>query len=108
MRADGRPGRRSAKWFSYDMSIDPSRPLALVVTYNSDTRRMRTFTILVDGQRVSEQTIPESSESRFFDVEYRIPPGLVRGRQKVSVRFEAANGSETAAVFGIRIIRLDG
>jgi hypothetical protein len=51
---------------------------------------------------------PESSESRFFDVEYRIPPGFVRGRQKVSVRFEAANGSETAAVFGIRIIRLDG
>jgi hypothetical protein len=32
----------------------------------------------------------------------------VRGRQKVSVRFQAAGGNETAPVFGVRIIRLGG
>jgi uncharacterized protein len=37
VRADGRPGRRAAKWFSYEMAVDPDRPVALVVTYNSDT-----------------------------------------------------------------------
>jgi len=51
-------------------------------------------------------TVPESSESRFFDVEYRIPPELARGKQKVIVRFQAADGSETAPIFGVRIIRL--
>jgi len=108
VRADGRPGRRAGKWFSYDMTVDLSRSVALVVTYNSDTRRTRTFDVIVEGQRVGEQTIPESSESRFFDVQYPIPPELVRGRQKVSVRFQAAGGSETAPVFGVRIIRLGG
>jgi uncharacterized protein len=54
---------------------------------------------------VGEQTIPENSESRFFDVDYRIPPELVRGKQKVVVRFQAAEGNDTAPVFGVRIIR---
>jgi DUF1680 family protein len=108
LRADGRPGRRAAKWFSYDISIDATRPVALVVTYNSDTRRSRTFEILVEGHRVGEQTIPESSESRFYDVQYPIPSGIVQGKQKATVRFQAVSGNETAPVFGIRIIRLGG
>jgi DUF1680 family protein len=108
LRADGRPGRRAGKWFSYDMSVDPTRPTALVVTYNSDTRRSRTFEILVEGHRVGEQTIPESSESRFFDVQYPIPSAILQGKQKVTVRFQAASGNETAPVFGIRILRPGG
>jgi uncharacterized protein len=106
VRADGRAGRRAAKWFSYEMSIDPSRPLALVVTYNSDTRRTRTFEVRVDGERVGEQTIPENSESTFFDVEYPVPAALVHGKARATVRFDATRDSETAAVFGVRIIRL--
>ncbi|MBI1875067.1 MAG: glycoside hydrolase family 127 protein [Acidobacteria bacterium] len=105
VRPDGRPGRRAGKWFSYDVAVDPAQPLALVVTYHSDTRRARSFEILVDGQRVGEQTLPESSESRFFDVEYRIPAEIARGKQKVTVRFQAMTGSETAPVFGVRIVR---
>jgi uncharacterized protein len=108
VRADGRPGRRAGKWFAYDMPVDATRPVALVVTYNSDTRRARRFDIFVEGQRVAEQTIPEGSESRFFDVEYPIPAEIVRGRQTVNVRFQAGAGGETAPVFGVRIIRVGG
>jgi hypothetical protein len=105
VRADGRPGRRAGNWFSYDLAVDPSRPLILVATYNADTRRARAFDLLVDGQRVGRQTIPESSESRFFDVEYPIPPALVAGKQRVTIRFQASDGSEVAPVFGIRVAR---
>jgi hypothetical protein len=49
VRADGRAGRRAAKWFSYDLAIDPARPLVLVVTFNSDTRRAKAFEVLVEG-----------------------------------------------------------
>jgi hypothetical protein len=31
----------------------------------------------------------------------------VAGRAQVTVRFEAASGSEVAAVFGLRVIRTD-
>jgi len=105
VRTDGRAGRRAGKWFSYDLAVDPAQPLTLVVTYNSDTRRARAFEILADDQRIGEQTIPESSESRFFDVEYHVPPELARGKNKITVRFQAATANETAPVFGVRVIR---
>ena len=87
------------------MPIDASAPLALVATYNSDNRRARTFDILVDGTRIAQQTIPQSSVSRFVDHQYALPADLVRNKQTVTVRFEATGGNEIAAVFGLRVIR---
>jgi len=83
----------------------------LIVTYHGEERQTRTFEILVDGSRVGEQTIerhrPGSPTKNFFDVEYAIPADLTRGKQKVTVRFQATGGNETAMVFGIRAIRAD-
>jgi len=105
VRSDGRSGRRGTKWFSYDMPIDPSTPPALVVTYNSDNRRPRTFDILIDGTPIHSEAMPQSSIARFFDVHYAVPPNVVRGKNKVTVRFAATGGNEIAAVFGVRFIR---
>lgn len=44
---------------------------------------------------------------RGFDVEYPVPEELVRGKDKVTVRFEATEGSQIATVFGLRMIRGD-
>jgi hypothetical protein len=104
VRADGRPGRRAAKWFSYDLTTS-AQPRALVVTYNSDNRRTRSFDILVEGRKVGEQRIDQGSVSRFFDVEYPLPADLVQGKQKITVRFEATGGNEVAPVFGVRLVR---
>jgi DUF1680 family protein len=104
VRADGRPGRRAAKWFSYDLTTS-GQPRSLVVTYNSDNRRQRSFEILVEGRKVGEQRIDQGSMSRFFDVEYPLPADLVQGKQKLTVRFQATGGNEVAPVFGVRLIR---
>ena len=105
----GRAGRRGKKWFSFDLPVAGTQPIALLVTYNSEERTKRTFEILVDGQRVGEQTIerspPGSSAGRFLDVQYNIPTDLVRDKKKLTVRFQATGGNEIAAVFGIRLIR---
>jgi hypothetical protein len=106
-RVMGRPGRRGTKWFSFDLPVEPVRPMALVVTYHSDEWRKRTFDVLVGGQRVGEQTIEKGGPVRFFDVEYAVPAELVKDKQKVTVRFQATNGNEIAAVFGIRMILAD-
>lgn len=105
VRNDGRPGRRSAKWFSYDMPVDGSDAVALVVTYNSDNRRARTFDILVDEARIGNGVMPQSSVAKFYDMHYRVPPLLTAGRQSITVRFLATEGNETAPVFAIRTIR---
>jgi hypothetical protein len=103
VRIDGRPGRRSAKWFSYDLPIDGSNAAAVVVTYNSDNRRARSFTVFVDGQPIKEETHPQSSVSKFFDARYSVPAAA--GRKTITVRFQATNGNDIAPVFAVRTVR---
>jgi hypothetical protein len=107
----GRRGRSAKKWFSFDMPVDAARTMTLIVTYHGEERQTRTFEILVDGSRVGQQTIerhrPGSPTKSFFDVEYAIPADLTRGKQKVTVRFQATGGNETATIFGVRLIRTD-
>jgi DUF1680 family protein len=104
-RVMGRPGRRGTGWFSFDLPVDSTQPAALIVSYWSDEWRKRTFEILVDGERLAEQVIEKGGEPRFFDVRYPLPAGLVSGKAKVTVRFQATQGNEIAAVFGLRTVR---
>jgi DUF1680 family protein len=104
-RLNQRTGRTGRGWFSFDLPVDPSRPNVLVVTYHADSRRLRTFDILVDGQPLASERLEISSENRFFDREYTLPAAIVQGKQKVTLRFQATGGNETAAVFGIRVVR---
>ena len=103
-------GRRGTKWFSFDLPVEADHPMGLVVTLSNDARRNGSFDILVDGKKVGEQTTERRSpeqDVRFFDIEYTIPGGLFQGKQKVTVRFEAAAGSDIPGIFGIRTIRAD-
>ena len=107
----GHTARRGKKWFSYDLPIESSIPIAVVVTYHSEERSKRMFEIFADGQRIGEQTIerspPGSAAGKFFDVEYKIPADLSNRKTKITVRFAAKSGSEIAAVYGVRTIRAD-
>jgi uncharacterized protein len=111
VRIAGQPGRSAKKWFSFDLPVDPAHPMKLIATYHGEERATRTFEILVDGVRVGEQRIerhrPGSPTKSYFDVEYTIPADLVKGKQTVTVRFQATAGNETAGVFGVRVVRAD-
>lgn len=105
----GRAGRWSRSWFSFDLPVEPDRPLALVVTYSTGERRRggAKFEIMIDGHTVGRQEVVRSYPTRFFDVVYPIDADIVKGKEKVTVRFEASEGSSVSAVYGIRMIRAD-
>lgn len=109
-RAMERAARTGGQWFSFEIPVDAEHSMALVVTYSSDERQPKAFEIQVEGQRVGEQTIdrrtPEQ-EPKFFDVEYKIPGELLKGKQKVTVRFQATADKQIGTVCGIRMIRAD-
>ena len=110
-RVLGRVGRRSRKWFSYELPVEPAKLLVLVVTLNPEERAKRSFEVVVDGQRIGEGAIdrypPGSPTGRFYDLEYKIPAELVNDKQKVTVRFQSTGGNETATIYGIRIARAE-
>jgi DUF1680 family protein len=103
-------GRRGTKWFSFDLPVDSSHPMSVIVTYNNDERAKGTFDILVDGEKIGEHITDRHSpdqELRFIDVAYPIPSVLVQGKQEVTVRFQVAEGNVISAVYGIRMVRAD-
>jgi len=106
-RVNGRQGRSGRSWFSYDVPVEESRPMVLVVTYHTDSRRPRSFEILADGQRIAQQAFARSTISRFIDLEYPIPTEILRGKNRTTIRFVATNGNDIAAVFGLRMVRAD-
>jgi hypothetical protein len=108
-RIDGRPGRRSRSWFSYDIPVELDHPMTLIVTYNSGDRRgtPALFDILADGDLVQREHIRLDDPPRFYDVEYTIPAAIVAGKQSITLRFEAAEGSQIATIFAVRMIRAD-
>jgi len=105
----GRPGRRGGSWFSYDVPVEADHPMTVILTYYSEDRRgtPASFEIQVDGQVVAAPDIGRSEPPRFFDVEYPVPAAFVAGKETVTVRFQAKEGSQIATVFGLRMIRGD-
>jgi DUF1680 family protein len=105
----GRASRAGRSWFSYDMPVEAGHPMVLVATYYSADRRTSpaSFDILVDGQQVAEQKVERTDPGRFYDVSYPISAALLHGKSHVTVRFQAKDRSQIAAVFGVRMARGD-
>ena len=97
-------GVREARngWFSYDLKVLPDKPLLLVCTFIGSEGRTRAFDVLVDGEKIATQRL-EIHPTEFFDVEYKLPEQLTRGKQKVTVRFQALANSTAGQVLDVRI-----
>ncbi len=109
-RSGGRSGRGGAGWFSYDLAVDGTARTALIVTYFNEPGlppAAGDFQVAVDGTAVAHFE-PNADAIGFHDVQYPVPPGLVRGKTHVTVRFESSGSGRIAPVFGVRVIRADG
>ncbi len=109
-RAAGRSGRAGAGWFSFDLPVDGSSEIAVVVTYLNDLGlppATGNFNVLVDGTSIARFE-PNAAAVGFYDARYTVPADLVRGKVKVTIRFEAAPNGRIAPVFGVRTIRASG
>jgi DUF1680 family protein len=103
-----RHGRAGKGWFSFDLPVENSKPIALWVTYGGEARRKSTFDILIDGKKIGDYTAPPRSpeqDANFVDANYVIPPELLAEKHKVTVRFQATDGNEIRGVFGVRTVR---
>jgi hypothetical protein len=102
----GRSWRHAVNgWFSYDLEVPPDQPVSLGCTYWGDDVGTRTFDVLVDSEKVATQTLNRNRPGRFFEVEYRIPPRLIRGKKKVTVKFQAHPNNTAGGVFGCALLK---
>ena len=78
----------------------PDTPQELVCSYwGSDVGR--TFDVLVDGVKLATETLNNNHPNQFYDATYPLPPALLKGKDKITVRFEAHLGSIAGGIFGL-------
>lgn len=96
---NGRKYREGA-WFSYEVAVDPSRPVDLVVTCWGGQWEKRVFDILVDGAKVATPELLTHRPGEFIDLVCEIPAVLTESKRRVTVRFEG----KVPGIFGLRMV----
>ena len=98
-------GTREARngWFSYQLKVLADRPMTLVCTYVGSEGRGRTFDVVVDGVKIATESLA-NHPTELFDAEYKLPEQLTRGKQTVTVKFQAFPNSTAGSVIDVRLI----
>ena len=99
----GRRWRHAANggFFGYTLAVSPDQPTTLRCTYWGSDSGPRTFDILVDERKIATQTLDRDKPDEFFDVQYKLPVDLTRGKSKVTVKFQAHPGKTAGGLFGV-------
>jgi hypothetical protein len=96
---------RDGGWFRYTVKVLPGQPQELRVTYWGSDLGPRTFDVLVDGQKIATQKLASNRPDQFFDQTYPLSETLTRGKDHITVTFQAHPGMMAGGVFGLRVLR---
>ena len=92
-------------WFAFDLKVTPDAPQDLVVTYWGSDEGARTFDLLVNGKKLATQTLNNDKPGVFFDMAYPLPERLLKGKKKITVRFQAHPGNFAGGIFDARVMK---
>jgi hypothetical protein len=92
-------------WFGAEFKADPSAPLLLRCRYWGNDTGDRVYDIMVDGQVIATQTLDRLKPREFCNVDYPVPAALTRGKDRITVRFQAHAGKTAGRVFSCSVLR---
>ncbi|TMI96523.1 MAG: glycoside hydrolase family 127 protein [Bacteroidetes bacterium] len=103
--AVGRMGREARRdnYFSFEMRTNNVIGCNLLLTYIGDDKD-RKFDILIEGVKIATEDWKGGKTGKFYDVEYKMPEDILKGKEKITVRIEANYGKTAGRVFGARLI----
>ncbi len=97
---------RNEGYFSYLMASRSETDLCLIVRYWGAEWGKRKFDIFIDDKKlISEDNTGKWNQSMFQETVYDIPDLMVRGKDQISVKFQALPGNTAGAVYSIRLAR---
>ena len=92
-------------WFSFDMNVANESSVDLVVEYWGGFNGSKTFDILVNDQVIATENISGKQPGKFIFESYTVPGELLKGKEKVNVKFLPHEGHRAGPVFSVRTIR---
>ena len=91
--------------FSYMMKVLPDKAMALNCRYSGSEKKDHVFDIAVDDQIIATQNLTAIAPGHFFDMEYKIPTSLIRGKTQVKVEFQARAGKTAGGLYGCQMLK---
>jgi uncharacterized protein len=92
-------------WFSFNIKVPGDQRVELVCTYWGGELGKRTFDIVVGGKVIATESLHQDLPEEFFEKSYAIPQELIRGKERVEVRFQAHPGNFAGGLFGARVVK---
>jgi hypothetical protein len=92
-------------WFSWDLKVLPDVPMTLVCTFWGSDSGNRTFDILVEGQKMGTMTLSNNRPGELFEVEYPLAPESIKGKTKITVRFQSHPDNFAGGCFGCATLK---
>jgi uncharacterized protein len=96
-------GADDGGWFAFDMKVGDG-PLEMQCSFWGGDRD-RVFEILVDDAKIAAETINANSPGKTYDVVYKLPAELLKGKSKVRVKFLVPAGKRGGRVAACRVLR---
>lgn len=96
---------RPGGYFSFTMKVAPEGGNTLICTYWGMDNRGRNFDIQVDGQTIATEDLNKYKASKFYDISYKIPEKLTKGRSAVVIKFVPKPQHSAGPLYGSRIVR---
>ncbi|MBN1926060.1 MAG: glycoside hydrolase family 127 protein [Prolixibacteraceae bacterium] len=92
--------------FSYEMKTNSETDLSLIVRYWGAEWGRRKFDIYIDDEKlVSEDNTGRWNQSKFQEVECVIPNSMIKGKDRIRVKFQALPENIAGAVYFVRLMR---
>jgi hypothetical protein len=93
-------------YFSYDLNSNGESGLSLIVRYWGAEWGNRIFDIYIDDEKlITENNTGRWNQSKFVDVEYAVPDSMLKGKEKIRIKFQALPKNTAGAVYYIRLVR---
>lgn len=94
-------------WYSFDLSTQRDTTVQLYVKYwGSDGDSWRKFDIMVDGITIMTQTLSTPwFPNEEYEAIYDIPVALLKGKDKITVKFQAHQSCSAGGTLGCRLIK---
>jgi hypothetical protein len=92
-------------WFSWEMKVLADQPQELWVKYFGSDANNRIFDIMIDDAKLATQQLENNKPNQFYEEIYKIPADMVKGKDTVTVKFQAHPGATAGGSYGLRVMR---
>ena len=92
-------------FIQFEVKVDPNAQNTIIASYWGMDNRGRNFDILVDNVNIATEDLNRYKESRFYEISYKIPFELSKGKTKVTVKLSPKAKNSAGPVYSIRVIK---